>query len=215
MALTDSNIPPPASFEEARESADVSPLPADFTVAASIQSLARLNAEARGTLRTTAFLARSPDAALTLMAAAALVLVADYGTLRADFAWSLLLAAGIVAMTRNFIRGFARSLRRVPLQEAAADLRAILMFCGIVWGSGVFLVLPPAPPVLLAAAFALLPSLALTLVLRDSRGAVAFLVPAIVMTAGAAQAQFWPHAGLTTALVLILGAGIGLLAART
>lgn len=215
MALTDSDFPHPVPEGTAHDRALVFSIPRASSAPAGLTRLLMLHAQARRDLHTARFLERSPHAALLLMAAGTIVLAADWGSLKADFAWSLLLVTGIVGMVRNFIRGFARSLRRVPLQDAAADLRALLLFCGIAWGSGVFLVLPPAPPVLLAAGFALLPSLALTLLLGE--GATGFTVAAAVMTAGAAQAQFWPHAMTTSLTVLALGTGLSasvVLAAR-
>jgi len=218
MALTDSDFPHPALEEDARARPSIFPPGIDSLTAAPAQSLTRLaylHDEAQYNLYTARFLARSPHATLLLMAAAAVVLAVGrtkgWGSLRADFAWSLLLLVGIVGITRNFIRGFARSLRRTPLEEAAADLCALLIYCGVAWGAGVFLVLPPAPSPLLAASFALLPSLALSLLLKNEKGAVAFTVPVIVMTAGAAQAQFWPQATATTLAVLVLGAAIAAL----
>lgn len=213
MALTDSDYPAPEAI--AREAINVSASGGESPVGALAQSLTQslarlpvLHDEARQNFQVAAFLSRAPQAALLLMAAAAAVLAGDWGSLRADFAWSLLLLVGIVGITRNYIRGFARSLRRIPLHEAAADFRALLMFCGVVWGSGVFLVLPPAPAPLLAAAFAIVPALALSLLLQDLKAATAFTVPAAVMTAGAAQAQFWPSAMLTSATVLVLGIAV-------
>ena len=89
------------------------------------------------------------------------------GTLKANFAWAALLLLGVIAMTRNFIRGYARSLRRVPLEEAAADLHALLLYMGVVWGAGAFLVMPGLPAPALVFSFAAAPSLVLTLMLRD------------------------------------------------
>jgi hypothetical protein len=207
MALTD-NSPTYGLVPGNRARADDPPAPPSLP----LQRLARLHDEARQTFQATRLLERAPQAALIVMVSAAAVLAADWGSLRADFAWSLLLLVGIVGMVRTYIRGFARSLRRVPLEEAAADLRLVLLFCGLVWGSGVFLVLPPAPSTVLAAAFALAPALALALALQDRRGAVCFTVPAAVTAAGAAQAQFWPQANLTTFALLSLATAIVLLA---
>jgi hypothetical protein len=209
MALTDSS-PVYGHLVPAGQARADDPSPSQ----APLERLSRLHDEARRTFQTTRLLERAPQAALILMASAAAVLAADWGSLRADFAWSLLLLVGIVGMIRAYIRGFARSLRRVPLEEAAADLRALLLFCGLVWGSGVFLVLPPAPSTLLAAAFALTPALALALALKDRKAALFFTAPAAAFAAGAAQAQFWPNANLTTFVLLSLATAIVLPARR-
>ena len=70
----------------------------------------------------------------------------------------LLVLIGIVAMTRNHIRGFARSPQaRCRCSEAASDLRLLLLYTGAAWGAAPswscrtcrrrrwFLPLPPAP----------------------------------------------------------------------
>ena len=99
------------------------------------------------------------------------------GTLKADFAWAVLVLLGVIAMTRNFIRGYARSLRRVPLEEAADDLRIQLLYSGAAWGVGAFLVMPGLPTPALVFSFAVAPSIALTLALRDLKGIFAFVAP--------------------------------------
>src|ERR1700712_2353140 len=113
MALTDSNASTPA-FDPASLRSDV-PYEA-------LARLPHLQNEAGRNLATAAFLARSPQASVLLMGLGAATLLAGGGTLKADFAWAALVLIGIVAMTRNYIRGFARYLRRVPLAEAASDL---------------------------------------------------------------------------------------------
>ena len=158
--------------------------------AAALQSLPRLHAEAGANLRLATFLARSAPAALILMLAGAaaitLTSLAGGGTLKADFAWAAMLLLGIIAMIRNYIRGFARSLRRVPLEEAAADLRILLLYMGAAWGSGAFLILPALPAPVLIITFALLPGIALALCLKDVRGTAFFIVPVTAAAAGAA-----------------------------
>jgi hypothetical protein len=94
----------------------------------ALDRLPALHGEARRNMQSSQFLARSPQACLALMLAGAAALIwAGGGSLKADFAWVMLVLIGIVAMTRNYIRGFARSLRRVPLQDAASDLRVLLI----------------------------------------------------------------------------------------
>ena len=163
MALTDSN---PSTFD-----------PACLRAAIPYEALARLpqlHGEAGRNLATATFLARSPQASVVLMALGGAVLLAGGGTLKADFAWAALVLIGIVAMTRNYIRGFARSLRRLPLAEAAADLRALLLYTGAAWGVGAFLVMPDLPAPALAFGFAVLPSLGVALVLKDGPATLAF-----------------------------------------
>jgi hypothetical protein len=112
---------------------------------AALSRLPALHGEARRNMHVSQFLARSPQACMALMLAGVLALSwasssAGSASLRADFAWGFLVLIGIVGMTRNYIRGFARSLRRVPLQQAASDLRMLLLYTGAAWGAGAFLV---------------------------------------------------------------------------
>jgi hypothetical protein len=137
MALTEVNSSSPA-FDPARRAKSFhdSALPHDAPLVA-LGRLPLLHQEAARNLGLSRFLARSPVACIVLMLMGAVALVwaglGGGGTLKADFAWAALVLLGVIAMTRNFVRGYARSLRRVPLEEAAADLRALLLYTGVVW----------------------------------------------------------------------------------
>jgi len=98
----------------------------------------------------------------------------------------------VVGMTRNYIRGFARSLRRVPLQEAASDLRLLLLYTGAAWGAGAFLVMPDLPAPALVFLFAAGPSFALALILKDEKGVIGFVAPVAAASASAAMLGAWP-----------------------
>lgn len=210
MALTELNSPA-AAFDPAR-------LPKSFhdtgAPLEALERLPRLHQEAGRNLELSYFLGRSPVACVALMLTGASTLLwagaNGGGTLKADFGWAALLLLGIIAMTRNFIRGYARSLRRVPLEEAAADLRMLLLYTGTVWGGGALLVMPDLPAPALVFCFAIVPSLALTLALRDDRGRLAFVAPASLIPAGATLLSAWPRANwvagaiVTAGLILIL-----------
>ena len=176
---------------------------------AALATLPRLHAEAGANLRLSIFLARSASAALILMlasgAAILLTSLAGGGTLKADFAWAAMVLLGVIAMTRNYIRGFARSLRRIPLEEAAADLRILLLYMGVAWGTGAFLIMPALPAPVLVIAFALLPSLPLALCLKDAKGAAFFILPVTAAAAGAALFAGWPQAAATAAIIMAMG----------
>jgi hypothetical protein len=203
MALTDSNSPPSA-FD---------PAPLRDIPYAALAQLPVLHGQARRDIRLAAFLARSPQASMILMLAGAVTLLAGGGaTLKADFAWAALVLLGIVAMTRNYIRGFARSLRRMPLEEAASDLRTLLLFTGAAWGAGAFLVMPALPSPGLAIAFAVAPSLALDRVLKDARGTLAFVLPATLTAASGAILGAWPADIWVCAAIIVSGAAIAILA---
>ncbi len=211
MALTDVNSAEPV-FDPARLAKNFHDSPS-FSLAA-LARLPALHGEASRNMQLSQFLARSPQACIALMLAGGTLLAwasADGGgTLKADFAWVALVLIGIVGMTRNYIRGFARSLRRVPLQEAASDLRMLLLYTGAAWGAGAFLVMPELPAPALVLAFAIGPSLACALILKDNKGVIAFTTPAMATTASAAMLGAWPLdiwvAGVT------LGAGLAIIA---
>lgn len=202
MALIELNSPGPA-FDPARlaKTFHDSGLPVE-----ALERLPQLHQEAGRNLELSHFLGRSPIACVALMSMGAVALVwADAsggGTLKADFGWAALVLLGVVAMTRNFIRGYARSLRRVPLEEAAADLRMLLLYTGMVWGGGALLVMPGLPAPALVYAFAVAPSLALTLALRDDRGRLAFVAPASLIPAGAALLGAWPLASWVAGVIV-------------
>ena len=188
MALTDRR-PIDAPLDAAQDCAPLdTPVPFE-----ALAQLPRLHGEASRNLGLTRFLSRSPQACVSLMLAGMAMLILGAGTLKAEFAWSVLVLIGIVAMTRNFIRGFARSLRRVPLQEAASDLRMLLLYTGAAWGSGAFLVMPTLPSPALTFAFASVPLFALALILKDRKGLIAFALPACLITIGAALIGAWPQ----------------------
>lgn len=207
MALTDSKPPGPA-FDPARDVASAPAVPLE-----ALARLPRLHGEASRNLQLTLLLGRSPQACVTLMLAGSAMLVLGDGTLKEQFAWSVLVLIGIIAMTRNYIRGFARSLRRVPLQEAASDLRALLLYMGAAWGSGAFLVMPGLPAPALAVAFAVLPALVLALILKDRKGVALFAAPVALITAGAALLGAWPLDIWVSAAILAASIGIIFLSA--
>jgi hypothetical protein len=208
MALTEVNSPYPA-FDPARAANTFhdSRVPQD-----ALNRLPQLHREAGRNLCLSQFLARSPLVCVVLMLAGGLALLwADEsggGTLKADFGWAALVLLGVVAMTRNFIRGYARSLRRVPLDEAAADLRLLLLYTGTVWGAGAFLLMPELPAPLLVFSFAAAPSLALALALRDAKGTLAFVAPACLITAGAALLSAWSLAPWVAGAIVTVGTGL-------
>lgn len=182
MALTEWNAPAPA-FD---------PGIADPVPHAALARLPDLYREQAGDLALQRLLARSPIACTTLMLAAAVMLPLSGAGLKAGFGWSVLVLIGVTAMVRNFIRGAARSLRRVPLQEAAHDLRVLLLYSGAAWASGAYLLMPDLPAPALAFTFAVAPALALGLILKDRVANIAFTAPATLGVAGAAILGAWP-----------------------
>ena len=99
------------------------------------------------------------------------------------FVWAAAVLAGIVAMTRNHICGFTRVPRAISLPQAARELRLLLVYTGLAWGLGAFLILPPSP-VWTALVFAAVPSLSAALILKREKSAIAFAVPVALLSAG-------------------------------
>ena len=134
--------------------------------------------------------------------------MAGGGSLRADFGWAALVLFGVAAMTRNYIRGFARSLRRTPLEESASDLRLLLLYTGTAWGMGAFLVMPDLPAPALGFLFAAAPSLGVALALKHPGGTLAFTAPASLIPAAAALMGAWPMDLAVAAAILAAGTAI-------
>ncbi len=180
---------------------------------AALSRLPALHGEASRNMHLSQFLGRSPQVCIALMLAGGIALAWSAGgsggaSLKADFAWVSLVLIGIVGMTRNYIRGFARSLRRVPLQEAASDLRMLLLYTGAAWGAGAFLVMPGLPAPALVFCFAAAPALAAALILRDAKGVMAFILPSSTATAAAAMLGAWTLDAWVAAAVLAAAGAI-------
>jgi len=155
---------------------------------AALARLAALRDEAGRDLSQLRFLARAPAACLVLMAAGAGLLVwvqlgATDASLEKEFVWALWVLSGIVAITGLHIRVYASGAARVSLPKAVAGLRRLLFYTGAAWGSGAFLVMPAAP--VMAVGVAAIPSLALSLLLGDQKGATAFTAPVILAASAA------------------------------
>lgn len=181
---------------------------------AALDRLRLLHGEAGRSFLQAQVLARVPAACVMLMLTGAMALLwagASGGPgLKSSFAWAALMFFGVVAMIRLHIRGFASSVLRAPLAAAASDLRLLLLYVGIVWGSGVLLIMPDLPAPALAFLFAVLPSLALALILRDTLGYIAFAAPAAFLTAGASLMGAWPLDRWVAGAILTVVAGPGL-----
>jgi len=206
MAITDMDNPGPV-FDPAPLARNLE----DGVPHAALSRLPVLHGEASRNMQLSRFLGRSPQLCIALMLAGGTALIwASAGGggagLKADFAWVSLVLIGIVGMTRNYIGGFARSLRRMPLQEAAADLRMLLLYTGAAWGAGAFLVMPGLPAPALVFSFAATPALAAALILRDTKGAAAFILPSSLAIAGAAMLGAWPQDVWVATAVLGTGA---------
>ena len=184
MALTDLNG---AAFDPARFAKTFRDTPREALV-----RLSALHRQAGHDLHLSQFLARAPRFCVALMLAGMLTLIWTFQQgrnasldpgLATDFIWATSVLTGIVAMTHAHIRSFACNPSPMLLEKAARRLRRLLLYTGLAWGSGAFLVLSPlAGPAL---AFAVGPSLASILILKDKRGVIGFSAPATLLTATA------------------------------
>ena len=211
MAVTDLNSTGPA-FDPARFARILCDTDIPREAMARLPALHR---EVARDLHLSQFLGRSPRFCIALMLAGMVtliwtfhdgsgnVLAADFGT---DFIWATSILIGIVAMTRTTIRGFARNPGLVPLEHTASELRLLLLYTGTAWGTGAFLAMPALPSPALALVFAIGPSLACALILKDQKGVIAFSAPVALLTAGAALFGAWPYGGWIAGTTLAAGA---------
>jgi hypothetical protein len=179
----------------------------------ALAQLSALHSEQARDYSENRFLARSPLACVTLMAAASAVLLLTGAGLRPGFVWAALLLAGIVAMVRNFIRGTVRGLGPVSPQKAADDLRLQLFYSGAVWAAGAELLMPAMPSAALVFTYAIAPALALALILKDAGGVRTFTAPAAIGTAAMAIFNAWPLSVWVPVAIVAAGFGIMLLPA--
>jgi hypothetical protein len=176
---------------------------------AALALLPALHREAGRDLDLWRFLAASPQFCIALMLQGAVALGAGSGALDASFVWAAAILVGIAAVTGNHIRGVATSPRPIALHDTARELRLLLVYLGVAWGFGAFLILPHKPA--LAVLFAVIPSLTAALILRDEKGAIAFGGPTVLLTAGAlllsrgaGSEQAWAGAILLAGLGIIV-----------
>lgn len=150
-----------------------SPLKAPTPVpGAALRRLPQLHDESRLALRRAGLMARAVPAAGTLLVLGTLTAMFGGGVLATTFLWSLLVCCGVAAVLASHLR--AASVFK-DLAGSTADMRAILLYLGAAWGSGTFLALAPQPVLLVG--FAVLPSLALGLMLGDVPAILAFAAP--------------------------------------
>ena len=149
------------------------------------------------------FLHSAVDASALLMLLGLLAAaVAGGASLKQEFAWGLMMLAGIGAMLRSYVKANAGAFERAPLRESARDLQAVIFYMGFAWGSGAFLLLGDNPLPLLGLGFAALPSACLLLLLHDKAAGLAFIVPVTALTAAAMLMERW--GGMPVILVLLL-----------
>jgi hypothetical protein len=176
---------------------------------AALDQLERLHGETSEASRLTVFLRSSVHVASFFMLMGTCVLFLGGGSSFAQtFSWAVLILLGVVALLHSYIRNMAAAFDRVPISEAARNLRIVLFYVGLAWGSGAFLAVPAAFPASQAVLFAVIPVLLLALMLNDAAGLFAFLVPTGAWTVYAAFARSWPEASLDAVLIPLLQTGL-------
>jgi hypothetical protein len=198
MALTDSN--------------DSRPLDVPAAPVFSHTALARLSeihAESSESVGLARFLhsAVTAGALLTLLAGLALTFAGGAG-LRWEFIWSLLVLFGVAALLRSYVKSTAQAFDRVPLRDAAKDLRTVFFYTGFAWGSGAFLLLGNDPVPIAGLCFAVLPSVLLLPLLRDRIAGLSFLAPVTLLSAAAIVLGPWGDAPVALVMLLIVQGSI-------
>ena len=203
MALVEVNTP---VFDFARSLAAPASSVVPYNVPDdALAHLSRLRDEAGRDLILTRFLASAPRACMTLLAAGTLMALSSGRGLEYEFTWAMMMLAGVVAIIFSHIRDFALVRPLQSLAAAAAHLRGQLLYMGLAWGSGAFLVLPAQPAPGLTFVFAVVPSALLGLILKDQRGVAAFAAPVAVATVtaillGDLPQLLWVSAAIIAAL---------------
>jgi hypothetical protein len=173
--------------------------------------LARLSAlydEAAQTAHLANLLGRAPWAAGVLGVGALATALATAQTVSTAglVTWLLLIAAGVVAMSRAYGRAIEAPFERAILKGFAQDVSATLLYAGFAWGAGLFLALPADIGILPCVAFTAGMSIVLACLLRARDVAFCFLVPATAM--GAFAAPMRPLEGNAATMLAILAGGL-------
>lgn len=208
MALVEVNAPTDFAQGLAVQDQPRTAIPHD-----ALARLSHLREEAARDLDLARFLARAPQACLLLLIAGTVVALSSAKDLAAEFTWATMMLTGIVVIISGHMRSLAIAHPQQSLRSEAAHLRGLLLYMGLAWGSGAFLMLPEQPAPVLAFAFAVVPASLLALILKDRQAAGAFAVPAAVATAIAANLGGWPQPLWVCAAVAAALPGIILLPA--
>jgi hypothetical protein len=147
--------------------------------------------------------ASTPQFCIALMLEGAVVLAwgAQAG-LGGKFTWAAAVVLGVAALTRNHIRGFTCSPRQIAVTHTVRELRLVLLYLGLAWSLGPFLVLPQSSAATLVLLFVAAPGLAAAATLKDAMGRMAFVMPAALLTAGAVSRSEPSHPWVVGALLL-------------
>jgi len=176
----------------------------------AIVKLAILHAEAAETARLSNLLGRSFYVAIMLPIAAALTIAFSTaaGAPRC-VAWAILVIAASLAIARAYAVTINQPFERSALHSFSRDLSVVLLYAGIAWGAGAFLVVTNGALIGTAVLFASAPTLAVALLLRERNAVLLFLAPVVTLTAFACVLRPFADGPLQAALVLMASALVG------
>jgi hypothetical protein len=164
---------------------------------AALRRLPLLHDESRLALRRANLMAQAVPAAGSLLGLGTLVAMFGGGALTPSFGWCVLVCLGVAAVLVSHLR--AASVFK-DLAGSMADMRAILLYVGLAWGSGAFLALAPHAPQIIV--FTALPCLVLGLLLGDLPAVLAFAAPVLLCGVSALLLRCGSVGG--TAMLLML-----------
>jgi len=87
-------------------------------------------------------------------------------------------------------------------------MSAILLYAGFAWGAGAFLALPAGTSLAASIVFAIVPSIAVAILLREREAVFLFLAPASMLTAFAGVLKPFAGGALDAGLILIAATAI-------
>ncbi len=176
-----------------------------------IAHLAALHDEARETALLVNLLGRAPYAAAALSAGAVVTAWFNIGTISpAEIAtWLVLMLIGVGALARAYRQAIAAPFERASLRNFAADLTAIMTYCGFAWGAGAYLALGASTAPLALVLFSAVPASLVAITLQQRDSAFVFVAPVAALAAFAAVLRPLPEGPLTAGFVLIACAAVG------
>ncbi len=177
--------------------------------ARALHRLSRLHDEAVVTAKLANLLGRTSFVAWLLVAGMAVIGFTSAGivTLAPLVLWCLFTSAAVIAILRLYQRTIVAPFELMPLRAFAADLEAALLYAGVAWGAGGFLVLPGTSDPLMLVLFSAGTAAGVSAILR-SRTSLFFLAPAVIIPALAADFRPLPEGWVAALYALMAGAAL-------
>jgi hypothetical protein len=174
-----------------------------------LAKLALLHAEAEETARLANLVGRSLPLALLLPTLCLFTIALAAGmSLASQMVWGIFIAFATVALLRAYATAIAAPFERAVLKTFAKDMSAILLYAGFAWGAGAFLALPAGTSLAASIVFAIVPSIAVAILLREREAVFLFLAPASMLTAFAGVLKPFAGGALDAGLILIAATAI-------